>query len=124
MGLPVLIQDQDCNVEEPSLEHLEDSMKHEAKLSFIHLVKLMKNGKAKTHVSISRRANLSDLYTVNLALQTEFGPASQRFDHQHRESRRQDIESSFKLWQAEIPPQLRRPSELSDISVFHLHLSF
>jgi hypothetical protein len=39
-----MIQDEDCDLEFPSLEDMDDNMSLEAKLAFLQLLKLMREG--------------------------------------------------------------------------------
>jgi hypothetical protein len=45
MGIPIMIQDEDCDVEQPCIDDMEKEMTLEAKHSFLQLVKLMQEGK-------------------------------------------------------------------------------
>jgi hypothetical protein len=115
-----MIQDEDCDLEYPSLEDMDDNMSLEAKLAFLQLVKLMREGPDISTLTFPG----SNILLVRSLLRAEFGLASTLSDRDRKEHSRQEVISAYETWQAEIPTELKTPSKGSGIAVFYLHITF
>lgn len=116
-----MIQDEDCDVDFPCLDDMDESMSWQAKLSFLQLLKLMRKG---ANISNPSTFSGSNILLVRSLLRAEFGLTSTHPDRDGKEHSRQDVIAAYESWQAEIPSEVKNPSKESGIAVFYLHISF